>query len=387
MLVKGPTELAPVSLRDHGRRPFQGWQVGQILEAKVVGRGEYGTVALQIGRDQIQARSNSSLPPGETLRLRVASLGDQPVLERLHAPSPANETYAQAMRHALPRQGGLGPLLANLGAMAEAPASLAKWLPTPLLEAAREVFSMLAGASSLTDTNTLKTALINSGLFLEAKLANPQARGLEADLKAGLLRLAAQLGQKSGEGRALAEPLPPPLRGAAPSIQPPAAATLLSHLSGTEALRDLSTQVEASLARIELAQLSVLPTEDHPYPAWLIDLPVREGAETRVFQFQIEEEPSRGEGKAQRPWSVMVAFELEGLGPIYARLTFLDNAVSAHLWAEWPETHRLFESHLEELRKGLAGEKLETVHVQCFQGKPTGSAPPSGHQDLVDVTV
>lgn len=387
MLVKGPTELSPVSLRDHGRRPFQGWQVGQILEAKVVGRGGDGTVAIAIGRDQIQARTNSSLAPGETLRLRVASLGDQPVLERLHAPSPTNETYAQAMRQALPRQGGMGPLLANLGAMAEAPASLAKWLPTPLLEAAREVFSTLMGVSSLTDADAVKTALANSGLFLEAKLAGPQARGLEADLKTGLLRLAAQLEQRSGEGRALAESLPPPLRGAAPSIQPLSAATLPTRLSGTEALRELAAQVEASLARIELAQLSGLPTEDHPYPAWLVDLPVRDGAGTRVFQFRIEEEPSRGEGRAQRPWSVMVAFELEGLGPMYARLTLLDNAVSAHLWAEWPETHRLFESHLEELRKGLAGMKLETVHVQCFQGKPASSAAPSGHQDLVDVTV
>jgi hypothetical protein len=373
-------------LRDRGQRPFQGWQVGQIIEARVAGRGEDGTVALQIGARQIQARTNAALTPGEPLRLRVASLGDQPVLERLHAPSPVNETYAQAMRHALPRQGGMGPLLANLGAMAEAPASLAKWLPAPLLEAAREVFSTLTVVSSLTGADAVKTALSNSGLFLEAKLADPQAGGLEADLKAGLLRLAARL-HGGGEGRSPAEPLPPPLRGSAPSIQPLAAATLLARPFEADAIRDLTAQVDASLARIELGQLSVLPTEDHPRPGWLIDLPVREGAQTRVFQFRIEEEPGRGEAWTQRPWSVMVAFELEGLGPMHARLTLLDNALSAHLWAEWPETHRLFESHLEELRKGFSGADLEPVHVQCFHGKPAGSIVPSGHQDLVDVTV
>jgi hypothetical protein len=351
----------------------------------VINQDEDGTAKLQIGRHQIQAHTNTTLTPGEPLRLRVVSLGEQPVLERLHTASPTNEAYAQALRNALPRQGGLGPLLANLGVLARSEEAVSLGLPGPLKEAAREVFLKIPGLFSLTQAEALKAGLVNAGLFLEAKLARQPTGSVATDLKADLLRLATLLG--SAENYSPGDPVPPPQRGVMPAAQPIAAATLLSCPSGQTALRDLATQVEASLARIEIGQLSALATEHHPYPSWLIDLPVREGETVRVFQFRIEEEEGHGKGEHRKRWSVTVAFELDGLGSMHARLALFDRSISAYLWAERTETYRLFERHLEELRQELYGADMETVHLRCFHGKPAGPAPSSDPHDLVDVRV
>ena len=385
MLVKGPMEIAPITPGDSGQRLLRSWQIGQILEVRVINQDEGGTAKLQIGRYQFQAHTSTPLTPGEPLRLRVVSLGEQPVLERLHTASPANETYAQALRNALPRQGGLGPLLANLSVLARSEEAASLGLPGPLKEAAREVFSKIPGLFSLTQAEVLKASLANAGLFLEAKLASQPTDSMAADLKANLLRLATLLG--SVENHSPDDPVPPPLRGVMPEAQPIATATLLSRASVQTALRDLATQVEASLARIEIGQLSALSTEHHPCPNWLIDLPVREGETVRVFQFRIEEEEGHGKGQDRKRWSVTVAFELDGLGSMHARLTLFDRSISAYLWAEQTETYRLFERHLKELRQELYGADLETVDLRCFHGKPTGPALPSDAHDLVDVRV
>jgi len=221
---------------------LRAWTTGQILQATVVRQALDGTVTLRVGSQEVQARTGLSLAADQPLTLQVAQSGTQTVLRVLHVnnagpmphptvltqtsgPTP-EATLAQAWRQVLPREGDLRPLLAQL-AGTPAPAAGGRSeaaLPGPVAAALKQFAARLPSLEMLMTPAGLKRAVSDSGLFLEARLAQAltdnSAPAVQNDIKANLLRLVAQL-------RSLAASPPPALTNPATLPESTVSPTLL----------------------------------------------------------------------------------------------------------------------------------------------------------------
>ncbi len=397
--------IRPSSLQETSPAALKSWQVGQILTATVAGVSANGSVTLRINNQLVNAQTSLPLQTGQTLKLEVARGGEQPML-KIAQPASPQDVQAQALRQALPRQLPLAPLLANLGAVAARLQNANDPAGRELAQLARQVINGLAGRGDVSQGAGLKQAVLNSGVFLEAKLAAALAGGMRlpaGDLKAGLLRLLAGLqaqtidrggsgertatdssaaARDAGRSGTTATP-PPPLRGG----QPQAQASVNIPVAGaapTATTADMLRQTEGALARLQLSQVASLPNEQQPQRLWTLEMPVLHEQRTDLFQLRIEEETSGASGDDATPWSVMLAFDLPSLGPVHARILVNGPQVAATLWAEDPGTAALFNDQLEALRAGLQHAGLLVGRITCTEGTPASPPPASGNTPLVD---
>ncbi len=166
---------------------------------------------------------------------------------------------------------------------------------------------------------------------------------------------------------------PPPLPGTTPTAQPAVAATL-DPAAGLSRLRlDLLQQTDAALARIHLNQLASLPREgDHRLMEWLFDLPLRRGEEIDLWSARLRrdsEQDRRNDEHAAPNWSIQLAFDLPGLGPMQAQINLHGERVSTHLRTSRRETLPLLRAHLHELRDSLLAAGLQVGEVDCRPGQ------------------
>lgn len=405
------------------------WRVGQVLQGVVARDSSRGQTALQIGRQLIQAQTgNLKLSAGQPLRLEVVNLAKQvPVLRLLN--TLRQDAVSQALRQILPNQRPLPQALSTLTAVAGSPQA-AETSPR-IAQLVRNVLARLPDPSSVSTPQGLRQSLQNSGGFLEHKLAqtagsatpartgtpppNP-TQATQGDFKAGLLRLAAQL-QQAAQGAAAARPgaatgsmtgtaramVPPNLAApAAPSTASlprpftPAAVDVLASLRpgmpprpqtpvNPRALRldmlqllqrgALLQQVESALARVKLNQLSSLPHDRQQQPEWLVELPVRRNDEAiDVWSLRIrrdaEQKRRKEEAAAQPNWTVMLAFDLPGLGPMQARVNLSgDNRLSTQFLSEQGDPLRKVTENLPRLRARLEQSGLQVEELNVKRGR------------------
>jgi len=164
----------------------------------------------------------------------------------------------------------------------------------------------------------------------------------------------------------------PPFAGATPAPQAAAEATidLLNRIGNLRT--DLLRQAEAALARIQLHQLASQPRDaERGWLEWLFELPVRRGDEFDLWSVRIAREArdrSTPVRKTQPRWSVQLAFDLPGLGPVQAQVTLQGERVSTRFWAGREDTLPLFRAHLQELQRMLGEAGLEVGELDCQPG-------------------
>jgi hypothetical protein len=171
------------------------------------------------------------------------------------------------------------------------------------------------------------------------------------------------------------------LRGLAPSAQIPARVSLdLLNRSGL--LRtDLLQQTEAALARLQMTQLAAVPRDaERGLLEWLFELPIRRGNELDLWSMRLSRDP-RGEARqsvAPTPaWSVQLAFDLPGLGPMQAQVQITGQLVSTQFWVEHAASLPLLRAHLHELRQALLHIGLEVGELECRPGSMQAGTPAS----------
>lgn len=368
---------------------LRAWTTGQVLEATVVRQALDGTVTLRVGSQEVQARTGLNLAADQALTLQVAQSGTQTVLRVLHvsnagatphptmlaqASGPTPETtLTQAWRQVLPREGDLRPLLAQLaGTAAMATGAGPKVLPGPVAAALKQFAARLPLLDTLTTAAGLKRAVGDSGIFLEAHLAQALTEGkapaVQNDIKANLLQLVAQL-------RSLAASATPATAASAHGAEPPI----------DPALPVVLRQADAALARIEQNQLATLSGSPQAATLLAMDLPVRDARYTGVLELGIEEQQSgTPTGDTVMPWSVWLHFDFEHLGKVHARVTLRDEEVAATLWAEHEPTAALFQQHLATLDGALRHAGLVPTTLHCQTGTPPHTGEPPTPSTLLD---
>ena len=420
-LQPGAARLSPAPSANEVATLLRNWRVGQILEASVLGRGDRGSLLLNIQGVTLEAARPPELPfrPGQRLPVQILAREPQLELRLLVAPAggidPAR--VQQAMREAMPQQQPLPPLLANLALLQRQPEAAP--LPRDLLPLLRDLWQALATREAARQPAELAAALRASGPFLESALAASLAGDATppaGDLRGQLLRLAAALRQHLPAGTASPPPptgneypaprtavaQPPLMREAAnpwaeqageaaharhhdavrttPSAQPPAPPTLASLSRPETAVEELLRQVEGAIARTHTHALHSLHAQAEGRPLWAMELPIRHGDQVDVFDLRIEEEdpPPNAEKASGRRWSVRLSFDLTGLGPVHALISLQAESVATRFWVERPETARLFDRWLETLESRFrqAGLQVSTLECRCGPPPDDGRDPP-----------
>ena len=350
------------------------WRIGTVLSARPLGVSPQGMMILQIGAMAVETQSPSTqLPP--QFQVRVLSMGAEPLLEVM-IPAGPETIVQQAMRERLPQQNGYAPLLATLDTLAQRPQ--VRQLPSSIRTALALLENAMRTPEEISDGPGLREAVVRSGLFLEAQLADPMALGDalgEEDWKGALLRLATALqtggytAKSAANGLSSAPDTAPPLQHRGLQAQPRAAMPEEGDpLLGDDAqdlrplLERLNTDVHAALARLEVAQLETAATS-----VWMVEIPVQGKDGRDIVQLQLEQGATSSDPST---WTLGFALELPSLGPVQGEVQLRGQRLSVRLWAHMGSTVDKLDRRFDMLRDRLSAHGLILDQLSCQHGLP-----------------
>ena len=342
-----------------------GWHMGDVLSARMLGFTEQGLLVLQIGALTVEAEAPGTQLPSQ-FQVRVLSLGAQPQLELLGAQATINANVNQALCERLPRQNGYASLLATVTALAQWP--VLRQLPPYVRTALALLEHSMSNPEEVATGEGLREAIERSGLFLESQLA--RAGGEDAELgqddwKGALLRLLSALEDQPALHDGGATDVAPPLqsRGMTPQGRFVLPAELTESNRAADFLPRLRNDVQAALARVEVAQLQA-----RNVPAWMVEIPVQDEHGADVLQVRLEQHANDGE--QDQHWTLGFALDLPSLGPLQGELVLRGLRLSVRLWALLSNTVALLEAQFGDLRERLAASGLSLDQLSCQTGLP-----------------
>ena len=312
------------------------------------------------------------------LEVRLMPLAPDRAAPRPAGP-PANtaqQWLGQELRHQLPGARPLGPALQGLltppagGARGEAAPNLAA--ATQGVPALQRLIAILPTPGQLTQPDSLRQHVQNSGLWMEAMLGLA-ARGqgpthaLAADLKGQLLRAADQLRQ-GPEPRPVAQSPAPAATASSPAL--PALAGLL----------------EGLLKRVTSLQLQSLQSFASDEPGnnrWFFELPLRSDQGIQGIFGEIQRE-STTDGDGEAPWSIVLTLDLGDLGPTRVAVASHHGGISVHFTASEPDTVTRLRGEMAYLRDRLAERELTVTGLSVRQGSVDPDPRPANAHRMVD---
>jgi hypothetical protein len=383
---------------------------------------------------QLKAPANFPAQLGQQLTVQVKTIANGiPQLQVIAATDEALNV-ATVLHATQQQQRPLPPLYANLAQLQQLQnKQQLDALPAAVRERIQSFWRALPDTNQIQKPTGLKQAMNYSGPFLESALLNlaqGQGRSYPAmDVQAGLLRLAsairAQLeaasllrneqARSSGQTRSdqgthvrttpietqasnsdalkttamtgnTNEKISIPAAGAndikplhpqIPQAQARPGSTI-TNLTSEHLLEQLLQQTEGGLARILTQQLHSV-SHDPQRPLWLMELPVRHENGVDVFDLRIHrdaEEHHAAAEQAQHTWTVMLGFDLQGLGPVRAQVSLVQDQISTFWWADQPNTVELFHQHVDQLRHRITTVGLKVNKLQCKHGIPDANQTP-----------
>lgn len=394
----------------------------RLLMAVVLGQKAGHLYELASGNLRLMAESQTPLRQGEQLQLQVTGRDAQqrPLLQILNR---ADAKLLPLLKATLPQQQGLNQLSSGLiTALAQSPQSA----PNHALQTGlQQLFAALPRRQQLQEPRGLQQALLNSGLFLEAGLAQGQVG--RSDIKAQLLRLAALLSRQhvgSAEGKpatanrpgteylparsshphsshsappsrspamsAYANSSPPPTSSELPgAIRSQGRLPITRHIDPGQLLNQLQHQVDGALARIQAHQLLSLQSKDDSQRPHIMEIPVVDEDGIDVWQIAVERAPYRDkeqhdapqdrdhQGDTQHQWRFTLSFDFPALGAIKVTVADTNGTLDIQFTAARPATLALIRRYQSELEEHLEGPC--EIHSRCGDTDGPGSPLSSRH--------
>lgn len=163
-----------------------------------------------------------------------------------------------------------------------------------------------------------------------------------------------------------------PLSGATPQPIKNDASPLAADQNPKQLLQNLKEGVSHALSRLQANQLSTLIKHPLPLPTFLLDIPVNiNDKQTELIPFLIkEEEPNAGEDEenGKKHWSMMLALDMDNLGPMQVKVSLNHDKVNVSIWSDSADTKTLFESKDKILKLALMAEQLSIGNIAYHQG-------------------
>jgi len=331
--------LANLQTASHVKNPnLAKLAVDQKITASVVNNDKNLTLKLFTPQSVTLEFPKSNLAKDiNSVSLQVIKSGEHPQFKLLPAPTP-EESINNALKELLPKQQStsvmLNQLVKNLAQNEN--------VSDTLKRLAQDILRNLPTKQQLTEGAQLKKNVDNSGLFLEAKLAQPagkQASNLAPDLKTKLTQLVNALQQDKG----VAEK--------------------------NTALQELQTKSEGALARLVLNQLKSLPQDEANRQAWTVELPFVDKKQAKSLQIQIEEENHNNSEQENKSWSATLSLSPPNLSPLHCKISFFNGTVHTNFWSETGETVQIIEGNLDYLSERFEAIGLKPGNLNAQQKK------------------
>jgi len=407
-------------------------QTGQFVYAKVVEQlADKNQIIIRLGNQLLQAKSDVQVNVGQTLKLLVEKSAGSLIL-KLPTPAQPVDLVNSTLRQLLPKQAPinefqqpLNAILTNINTLSSNQTASQQSLLTPHLIALKTLTATLLQPSTnkenISSPNILRTAIQNSGIFLEPKLqqalndvkahlvvtadnarqvnkavfsnqpldnpvltkasllAGTAVTGI--DLKANLIRLievlkswprqVASTPQQTQNNQQQAIPLPL-VKTQAPLVQTPgqtAAPPVIAQTLDNQ-LRDLISKAEGALSKITLHQLASSNQENvSTRQNWQLEIPFFNNQTTESIFLKIEKEViKKNHTQAEQQWTVSLEMTPPKLGLIKNKLTLLQNQVNSSFWAENSDTNTLIREHLGLLRERLSRANLNPDQIKVLTG-------------------
>lgn len=289
-----------------------------------------------------------SLVKGELISFKVIKLGNQPKFELIDNPPliSTNLKILDTIKQTLPTQNPpselVNQLIKNLSSINNNDS-----IPDNLKRLARQIIDSIPHIKNdRVDPKTLKQSVLNSGLFLEAKLTYSDEKNdlnLQSDLKNQLLKLQHTIKQELENQQK-------------------------SPSSEIDLLQEIQKKTENSLARIILNQLSSLPKEEGIKQTWVLDLPFINKETSESVKIEIEREQNKDEESNPGNWAVTITITPPDLGTIHCKVICINKTINTRFWSDTEKVVSKINHHLDYLKTQFDKAGIETGHMFAHSG-------------------
>lgn len=417
--------------------------IGNKIQLQVFApTAETGTkqaTVISIDRSQL-TNAPSALTIGQNLSLEISKTGTPPEFRIIpNATNIPAAKVAEFVKQFLPRHEAspilLNQLIKDLPQLMKNPS-----VPPALKDIAAQIIQNLPPKEQLITSQGLKQSIINSGLFLEAKLppAMAQAELLKElpqlikneSVPQSLQRIAAEILQNLTQkqpllnnpsleqplsmkqtpeaGFAAAELSEAPANddAAAPKpTMPNSAGFIAEDFKGNllkfiqalkqeinhpgeqpsnpvelDLLKNLQHKTENTVAKLVLDQLASLPKEDNPKQLWIIDIPFIDRQQAESVRIEVEQDKeNRQQSGGNGDWSVNITITPPGLGAIHCIVSYRDNVINTYFKSRNTQTTELIKHNLDYLKNQLEESGLTTGHMDAHDDAPKTRQAHSHH--------
>ena len=356
-------------------------QPGTALNAVVTAKLAENSFLLTLANGQtLRAQSPTVLELGQTLKLEVAKVGAVPELKIINEQpnmQPDKAVVLQSLREFLPKQQNLTDLAISLRQLVTT-STTSK--PDAINKAISEVLAAMPSKDNLVSAEGVKQSISNSGVFLEAKVAEQLPP--QGDLKAQLLVLAdtlqkTQVDQQGKENVINTAPIPstpePKQELARTSPERLAEVTILVHDKDNALL----SKTEGAIARIVVDQLAVIPQSDEQQHAWQIQIPYTHGQHTDTVKLTISRDHKANKANEKQNWSVDLELNPPGLGKLQTRISLIDDHIDTYFWSDQKNITALVLDNLNKLADSYTQAGLSVGNLTALQGAAHTKTPDS----------
>ena len=132
---------------------------------------------------------------------------------------------------------------------------------------------------------------------------------------------------------------------------------------------ELLTEVRHIISQIENNQLQSLRSEPPNLQQFLVDLPFANDKDIDSFELLFESQIDKEKAGKIKNWKVVVRFDLEPLGAMFAQIELRNERISTHIFAESQQTASLINEHMHVLKKSLFSAGVDVDELKSSQGK------------------
>ena len=179
--------LEPTQVQDITRV----WKVGEILHARAeTGSDTQGKLQLRVGQYLMDAVSPLPLKAGDKLVVQVKQLTEPAILKILNLPTES-PNLSHYLRQSPPQERALSVLAQTMSILLKPPLDASTPpLPSGIANALRALIKQLPDTQTVSTSEGLKQAILDSGMSLESRLRHAgQGNNFPSDLKAALSHL------------------------------------------------------------------------------------------------------------------------------------------------------------------------------------------------------
>jgi uncharacterized protein (UPF0147 family) len=396
----------------------------QLLSPSIAETGNKQAGLITIDRTQL-TNAISDLKVGQNLSLEIVKAGTTPEFKIIPASINIPEAkVTEFIKQFLPRHEA-PPLLLNQ-LIKDLPQLMKnESVPQALKDIAAKIIQNLPPKEQLITSQGLKQAIINSGLFLEAKLSPAMAQELPQLIKnesvpQSLQRIAAEILQNLTQKEASVinspdggtdtkqrlDKLPNPAKanplteaadaGVKNAIQGASIedfkANLLKFIHALkqelgqqgaqqhnqvdlDLLKNLQNKTENTIAKLALDQLMSLPKDDNPKQQWIIDIPFIDRHQAETVKIEIQQDKERKQQSGGSDWSVNITITPPELGTIHCMVSYRDDRINTFFKSRNVQTTELIKHNLDYLKNQLEESGLTTGHMDAHADSQKTQAP------------